>query len=150
MYRLLLGVVFATAFVSLSSPFAKGADEKLWGKVNGEWEIDLEASAKLPEIPDPSKENLRAAKANGVKLLLTVETGKAKVVITTAEKSETIECKWRVFSEDAKGAFVESITGENGEKKERVLVTYLTDGTMKFMFFDMDYPVIAKRTKDPE
>lgn len=125
---------------------ARADEDTVWKKISGTWEVDYDATVDLPELKQEEKDQIRGTKAAGVKISIVVAKGEATLHIVTAQEKSKLMAEWRIVSEDEKGAFVESLTG-NGARKERVSITYLKGGLLKYAFADMPFPLVMKKSE---
>lgn len=136
--------LLAIGAASMTVSTARADDADVWDKITGDWVVDFDATAELPELKDAEKAQVKGTKAAGVKIMIAVSKGAAELQIHSPNDKSKLAAEWRIVSEDAKGAFIESLTG-GGARKERVSVTYLPGGTLKYAFADMPFPLVMKK-----
>lgn len=126
----------------MAATVTRADENEVWDRISGNWVVDYDATAELHMLTPQQRDQIRATKAAGVKIMLIVTRGEATLRIE-GDMPTTLTAEWRIVSEDSKGLFIESLTG-NGARMERVSVTYLSNGSLKYEFGDMDYPLIFK------
>jgi hypothetical protein len=114
-------------------------------KLNGTWQLDVEATQGQPELSALQREQIDALKTKRVKIELAVDAKEKTAALTITDKEAvTDEADWKLLSEKPEGSVWESSTGF-GAKTERITATYLPEARVKLAFADMPFALIMKR-----
>lgn len=141
-FTMLMVSLVVIGAMPLMATIARADESEAWDKISGIWVVDYDATAELIQLTSEERSQILGTKEAGVRIMLDVRRGEATLRIEAKETS-TLTAEWKMVSEDSKGVFIESYTG-NGTRMERVSITYLPNGSLKYEFGDMNYPLIFK------